>query len=100
MSASNLSRHASRPIHPEATTHLYTVGQAVRLRGGFTQWSHAADIYRVTGILPPRGEFPQYRIRNDNERHERVATQDHLEPASSSPADDGATLIERTFGCG
>jgi hypothetical protein len=100
MNAPNVSRRASRPIHPDATTHLYAVGQAVRLKGGFMQRSQTAGIYHITGTLPPRGEFPQYRIRNDNERHERVATQDNLDPVISSSADEGAALIERTFGYG
>ena len=100
MNAPNLPRRASRPIYRDATTHLYTVGQAVRLRGGFMPRSQAAGIYRITGTLPPRGEFPQYRIRNDDERHERVATQDNLEPVNTSSGSEGATLIERTFGRG
>jgi hypothetical protein len=58
------------------------------------------DIYRITGKLPPRGDSLQYRIRNDDERHERVTTQDSLEPVDLSPTGDGATLIERTFGHG
>jgi hypothetical protein len=62
--------------------------------------SQTADIYHITGTLPPRGEFPQYRIRNDNERHERVAAQDDLEPVSPSSAGEGAALIERTFNHG
>jgi hypothetical protein len=40
----------------------------------------------------------QYRIRNDDERYERVTTQDSLEPVR--PQSGGATLIERTFGHG
>jgi hypothetical protein len=68
--------------------------------GGFMQRSQIAGIYRITGTLPPRGELPQYRIRNDSERHERVATQDNLEPVNISSGSEGATLIERTFGRG
>jgi hypothetical protein len=80
--------------------HLFTVGQAVRLKGGFGRPYQSADIYRITGTLPARGDAPQYRIRNDDERHERVMTQDSLEPVAISPAEEGATLIERTFGYG
>ncbi|WP_337918712.1 hypothetical protein [Pseudaminobacter soli (ex Zhang et al. 2022)] len=97
--ASTLQRHP-RPIRRDPTTHLFTVGQAVRLKGGFGQTSQFADIYRITGTLPARGESPQYRIRSDDERHERVTTQDSLEPVRISPAGDGAALIERTFGHG
>lgn len=61
-------------------THLYAVGQSVRLKGGLFQRVKATAIYHITGTLPPRGESPQYRIRNDDERHERVAIQEDLEP--------------------
>ena len=59
-----------------------------------------ADIYRIIATLPPRGNSPQYRIRDYDERHERVATQDTLEPVRTLPAGNDATLIERTFGHG
>ena len=59
-----------------------------------------ADIYRITGTLPARGDSLQYRIRNDDERHERVTTQDSLEPVDMLQSGNGATLIERTFGHG
>ena len=55
-------------------------------------------VYHITGTLPPSGGSPQYRIRNDDEHHERVTTQDRLEPVRMSSADEGAMLIERTFG--
>jgi hypothetical protein len=85
---------------PDAPTHLYAVGQAVRLKGGFMQRSQGASIYHITGTLPSRGELPQYRIRNDRERHERVATQDNLEPVRASSRSAGTALIQRTFGHG
>ncbi|WP_407941370.1 hypothetical protein [Mesorhizobium xinjiangense] len=58
------------------------------------------EIYHITGMLPPSGDSPQYRIRNDDERHERVTTQNSLEPVGMSPSGDGENLIERTFGHG
>ncbi|MBS3652571.1 hypothetical protein KEU06_28755 [Pseudaminobacter sp. 19-2017] len=100
MTAARTFQRHPRPIRRDPTTHLFTVGQAVRLKGGFGRPFQSADIYRITGTLPPRGESPQYRIRNDEERHERVTTQDSLEAVGISPAEEGATLIERTFGYG
>jgi hypothetical protein len=97
--ASALQRHP-RPIPRDPTTHLFTVGQAVRLKGGFGRRFQSGDIYRITGTLPARDDSPQYRIRNDDECHERVTTQDSLEPVTIAPAGDGAALIERTFGHG
>lgn len=81
-------------------THRFAVGQAVRLKDGFGRPPLPGDVYHITGTLPPRGDSPQYRIRNDDERHERVTTQDSLEPVDMGQPGDGPTLIERTFGHG
>ena len=100
MTAARSTRLTARPIRREDPTHRFTVGQFVRLKGGFgipTLW---ADIYRIIATLPPLGNSPQYRIRDYDERHERVATQDTLEPVGLSQAGHDATLIERTFGHG
>lgn len=100
MSATTYMQRNARPIRREAETHLFAIGQTVRLRSGFGTFTKTAEIYHITGTLPPRGNSPQYRIRNDDERHERVTTQDSLEPVQISPAGEEATLIERTFGHG
>ena len=42
----------------------------------------------------------QYRIRSENECHERVAAQSSLEPDARSRRDDNLALIEKTFGHG
>ena len=89
-----------RPIRNEPPTHLYSIGQVVRLKGGMGMPAKASDVYQITGTLPPRGNSPQYRIRNDGERHERVAAEDSLELVDMSRLSDDATLIERTFGHG
>ncbi|MFU0507481.1 hypothetical protein [Pseudaminobacter sp. NGMCC 1.201702] len=100
MTYTSARRPGARSIRPAAATHLFAVGQAVRLRGNFGTFPKTAEIYRITGTLPPRAHSPQYRIRNDDERHERVATQDSLEPIRLSQSSEGAALIERTFGHG
>ena len=100
MTVATTSRPHARAVRRDPTTHLFAVGQVVRLKSNFGTFPRTADIYRITGTLPPKGESPQYRIRNDEERHERVTTQDSLEPVRMSPAGEGATLIERTFGHG
>ncbi|MEQ9245166.1 MAG: hypothetical protein RLO21_04190 [Nitratireductor sp.] len=100
MTSTTSIRHSTRLTRREAPTHLFTVGQAVRLKDSFGSSVLAAGIYHITGTLPPRGASPQYRIRNDDERYERVTTQDSLEPAGMPRSGDGATLIERTFGHG
>ena len=100
MTSTDSIQRTARPFRREAPTHLFTVGQAVRLKRGFARPALPADIYHITAKLPPRENLLQYRIRNDDERHERVITQDSLEPVSILPVGDDATLIERTFGHG
>ena len=94
MTATHLMR-GNRPIRREPATHRFAVGQAVRLKSG-----SAMSPYRITGTLPPRENSPQYRIRNEEERHERVTTDDSIELIGASLAQDGASLLERTFGIG
>lgn len=93
-------RRASRPARQEAPAHLFTIGQAVRLKGSFLKPALPTDIYYITRTLPPRGDALQYRIRNDDEPHERVTTQDSLELVDMSQSGSGAALVERTFGHG
>ncbi|MCW2273762.1 hypothetical protein GJ654_16975 [Rhodoblastus acidophilus] len=73
--------------------HRFTVGQAVRLKGGFAQRAQAPGVYHITRTLPPLGESPQYRIRSDGESHERLASQNELEAVTGT----GGDLMERTF---
>lgn len=63
------------------TKHLYAVGDAVRLRDGYMRPFGAGDSYHIVRSLPPIGGVPQYRLRSDGENHERVITQDFIEPA-------------------
>lgn len=84
----------SNPHHRlhDARTHLYRMGESVRLLDGLARFLGSPDVYRVTALLPPSGASPQYRIRSDDERYERVASEACLAPASASVA-----LTERTF---
>lgn len=100
MTTPSIQRRTARADRRETPMHLFTIGQAVRLRGGFRTFPKTSEVYRITGMLPPREDSPQYRIRNDDERHERVTTQDNLELVRPSQFSEGATLIERTFGHG
>lgn len=98
------SSYRYRTIHPvrrETASHRFAVGQTVRLKSGFATALPPSNIFHVTAMLPPKVNSPQYRIRNDEERHERVATQDDLEPIDLTAAgSEAATLMERTFGHG
>ncbi|PPQ38745.1 hypothetical protein SAMN06265338_101158 [Rhodoblastus acidophilus] len=81
-----IANHRSAP-------HRFALGQAVRLKGGFAQRAPALGVCHITRTLPPLGESPQYRIRNDGESHERLASQNELEAVTG----EGADLMERTF---
>lgn len=90
----------ARRRSPEPAPRLFRLGQMVRMKSHFGLSPATADLYQITGMMPPVDNSPQYRIRNDGERHERVATEDSLEPVDLLPAGNDATLIERTFGNG
>lgn len=64
--------------------HRFAIGQTVRLTTKFGLSPAAADSFRIASLLPARGNSPQYRIRSDEERHDRVATEDDLEEVVSS----------------
>ena len=49
--------------------HKYRTGQLVDYLGR----ERASGVYKITQLLPPEGEAFQYRIKNVNEPHERVA---------------------------
>ena len=99
MTATSIS-HGGRALARDTAAHCFAVGQTVRLKGGLGGSALRGGIYHITATLPQSGVSPQYRIRNDDEPHERVATQDNIEPVDKSPAGDRATLIEWTFGGG
>ena len=73
-------------------SHIYSVGQSVRL---FNAFKETDVVYHITRIVPPSGSSPQYRIRSDVERYERMVTQDDIRPTASLGAAKGRTLIER-----
>lgn len=101
MSTATLVHRNVRPVRHHPTLHLFAVGQTVRLKRNFGMYpSMNTEIYHITGTMPPNAGSLQYRIRNDDERHERVATQDSLEPVRDLQPEDNLTLIERTFGNG
>lgn len=65
-------------------SHRFALGQSVKLRSWTGYLLTDAERYRITGLLPASDSSPQYRIRSDAERHDRVATEDNLEAAEPS----------------
>lgn len=97
MSFTRQPHHTMRQAIP---VHLFAAGQTVRFKGGFLRPPLPSEIYRVIGTLPAQGDSLQYRIRNDEERHDRVTTQDNLELVGISQLNHASALIERIFGHG
>ena len=54
--------------------HKFKIGQLVNYLGR----DRAPGVYQVTQLLPPEDKEFQYRIRNINEPHERVAKESEL----------------------
>jgi hypothetical protein len=88
MRTSSKIRFSARQV--EVRSHLYSVGQAVRRKDSFGHRSASVDVFRVTARLPESGGSPQYRIRSEEERHERVILEENLE------AIEGAFLSPET----
>jgi hypothetical protein len=55
----------------------FKIGQLVNYLGH----EHASGVYQITQPLLPEGEAFQYRIKNVNEPHERVAKESELRSA-------------------
>jgi hypothetical protein len=80
---------------PASASHRFSVGDLVRLTSRIGVWPKTDEIYHITATLPARDNLLQYRIRSDNERHERVATEDNLEPVRTAPSAESAVFAPR-----
>ena len=58
--------------------HKFKIGQLVN----YLSRDGASGVYQVTQLLPSEGAVFQYRIKNANEPHERVAKEHELRSAS------------------
>lgn len=77
--------------------HRFAVGQSVRLKGTIGMSLQTGHMFRVTGTMPPSDNSPQYRIRNDEERHERVAAEGNREERALLPAAAWRFCVPRQF---
>jgi hypothetical protein len=59
--------------------HRFSIGQSVRMPNRLGTLKTDDLLFTVTGTMPARDRSPQYRIRSDEERHERVVTEDMLQ---------------------
>ena len=63
------SANARQPTGHNERRHKFKIGQLVNYLGR----ERVPGLYQITQLLPPDGGVFQYRIRNPNEPHERVA---------------------------
>ena len=61
----------------DSDRHKFKIGQLVNYFGR----ERASSVYQITQLLPPEGEAFQYRIKNVNEPHERIAKEYQLRGA-------------------
>ena len=66
--------------------HHFAIGQSLRLKGTIGMALQTGDMFRITGRMPARDWSPQYRISNDEGRHERVAEENNLEEVTVAPS--------------
>ena len=69
----NVSYFAAQPDRI-VSGHKFKIGQLVNYLGR----DRAYGVYQVTQLLAPEGKVFQYRIKNINEPHERVAKESEL----------------------
>ena len=62
------------------TDHKFKIFQLANYLG----CERASGVYQITHLLPPESEAFQYRIKNVNEPHERVAKESELRSAGPS----------------
>lgn len=75
--------------------HRFSVGQSVRMANRFGTVKTDELFFTVTGKMPEKDRSPQYRIRSDEERYERVASEDMLQ--ANEPELDIVEAAEQLF---
>jgi hypothetical protein len=75
----------------DTPSHLFAIGQTVRMKSRGGLLLKTVELFEIKSRLPVKDGSPQYRIRSEQETHERVTTEDNLAPAddpvvASNPA--------------
>ncbi|MGX7874273.1 hypothetical protein ACVDG5_017310 [Mesorhizobium sp. ORM6] len=73
-------------------SHLFAVGQTVRMKSRTGLFNKTAELFEIKSRLPVKDGSPQYRIRSEQETHERVTTEDNLEPADNPVVADNPAV--------
>jgi hypothetical protein len=67
------------------SSHLYQVGQTVRLAAHAGPNLEPSATYKIAMTLPEVGTEPQYRVKGDHERFERVVREFQIVSLDPSP---------------
>ncbi len=79
---------SSRPARqkaPASAAHKFAVGQAVRWALPPVSIALSTETYQVVRLLPKHANDPQYRVKADSEKYERVARESHLQAVLPVP---------------
>lgn len=71
---------ARRVAVTAAPTHIYGIGDRLRLMGGGRRWAREEGFCLVTALLPHEGGPLLYRVRSEVENYERVVAEIDLAP--------------------
>lgn len=58
-------------------THRFGIGQSVQMKT-FGTGQPTGEKFTINALLPPRDGAPQYRLRGESEKHDRVIQEDNL----------------------
>ncbi|WP_425106530.1 hypothetical protein [Ancylobacter sp.] len=76
----------------------YSIGQSVRLLSRYRNPAQKLDeVYRITGLMPALGGSFQYRLRQNSEAFERVATEESLDLVRIEEPGQGASTAQSVF---
>ncbi|WP_332118706.1 hypothetical protein [Azorhizobium caulinodans] len=68
----------------------FSIGQSVRLLSGYGNPTRKLDeVYRITALMPAMDASFQYRLRQDGEAFERMATEESLDPVRIEEPGEG-----------
>lgn len=72
----------------------FSIGQSVRLVSGYgSPAQKTGDVYRITGLMPATDVSFQYRLRQDSDLFERVATEESLDLVRVEEPDQGKSSV-------
>ena len=78
----------------DTPSHRFAVGQTVRMKSRIGMLQKPVELFEIKSRLPVKDGSPQYRIRSEQETHERVTSQFQIERvAGPQPFDLKLTIF-------